>query len=149
MKQLADVNLVLALLVRQHQFHEAALSWWRAQPPGSVGLSRIVQLAVIRLLGTKAVMQDQAIPARIAHELIERLLEDERIAFWQEPATLDLRLRTLLRHSYPTPKFVTDAYLAAFAQAVNAAVATFDAGFRQFPGLEVALLRPATEAGER
>jgi predicted nucleic acid-binding protein len=52
MKQcLTDVNVLLALLLRQHEYHRTALKWFDILAAGEAGLCRIVQLALIRLLG--------------------------------------------------------------------------------------------------
>ena len=137
---LADVNVLLALLVRQHDHHELALRWFDRLVEGEAGLCRFVQLALIRLLGNRQVMGDDAIPPGAAWRLIEELLQDERVAFLAEPSTFDTTLPVLLNSPVPASKLVGDAYLAAFAIATARRMTTFDRGFRQFRGLEVELL---------
>jgi predicted nucleic acid-binding protein len=119
---LADVNVLLALLVRQHEHHKLALQWFDGLTTDEAGLCRFVQLALIRLLGNSHIMGDDAVPAGTAWRLIEELLQDERIAFLSEPAGLDRALPPLL-----TPgKSVSDVYVAAFATASARTVVTLD-----------------------
>jgi uncharacterized protein len=137
---LADVNVLLALLVRQHEHHKVALRWFEGLSADGAGLCRFVQLALIRLLGNSHIMGDDAVSAGTAWRLIEELLHDERITFIPEPAVLDATLPPLLNSPVPTVKLVADAYLAAFAIASARRMVTLDRGFRQFKGLDVDLL---------
>jgi uncharacterized protein len=137
---LVDVNVLLALVARQHVHHTAARKWFGALSAGEAGLCRVAQLALIRLLNNRPVMGDEAISAGVAWRLIEELLEDERLEYVPEPALLDSVLPTLFVPSMPAGKLITDAYLAAFAIASSRRLVTFDKGFRQFRGLELELL---------
>jgi uncharacterized protein len=119
---LADVNVLLALLVRQHEHHKRALQWFDGLAVDEAGLCRFVQLALIRLLGNSHIMGDDAVPAGTAWRLIEELLHDERIAFMPEPAGLDSTLPPLLAAGKP----VADVYVAAFATACARTVVTLD-----------------------
>jgi toxin-antitoxin system PIN domain toxin len=137
---LADVNVLLALLVRQHEHHEVALTWYEGLAAGEAGLCRFVQLALIRLLGNRTVMGDHAVSAATAWRLLEELLQDERLDFLTEPELLDSVLPTLFRFPVPTGKLIGDAYLAAFSIAGSRRLVTLDAAFGQFKGLEVQIL---------
>ena len=76
---LVDVNVVLALLVRQHVHHALARDWFADLGARQAGLCRLVQLALIRLLGNRTVMAGDAVSALAGWRLIEELLEDERL----------------------------------------------------------------------
>ena len=132
---LADVNVLLALLVRQHEHHKLALRWFDRLVADEAGLCRFVQLALIRLLGNRHVMGDDAVPAATAWRLVDELAQDERIAFVREPELLDSVLPTLLNSP------IGYAYLAAFSIAASRRIVTIDRGFRQFKGLDVDLLQ--------
>ncbi len=119
---LADVNVLLALLVRQHEHHNIALQWFDRLAADEAGLCRFVQLALIRLLGNSRIMGDDAVPSGTAWRLIGELLQDERIAFIPEPAGLDSTLPPLLAAG----KSMADAYVAAFATASARSVVTLD-----------------------
>ena len=113
---MADVNVLLALLVRHHDHHVVARKWFDGLEAGEAGLRRVVQLATIRLLGNSSIMADHAISAA-AWALLEELLLDERIDFAEEPPLFDSVFPGLLKYRGPTSKLVGDAYLAAFAMA--------------------------------
>src|SRR5262249_50880006 len=112
---LVDVNVWLALLVIQHEHHQLAREWFDTLAVEEAGLCRIVQLALIRLLGNGSIMGVHAISASAAWNLLEKLIEDERVDFIPESAGVDSILPTLFRYKGLTSKSVTDAYLAAFA----------------------------------
>jgi toxin-antitoxin system PIN domain toxin len=137
---LVDVNVMLALLVRQHEHHRLARKWFDTLEANEAGLCRLVHLALIRLLGNSAIMGDDALSASAAWLLVEELLLDERVDFLAEPSDLDSVMPTLLHYPIPTGKLVGDAYLAAFAMCEGRRVVTLDRGFRQFRGLSVELL---------
>ncbi len=138
MKQcLADINTLLPMLVLGHPHRKPALDWWSRQPAGRVGLCRFVQLGIVRLLTNPRIMSAKAISARAGWDLTAELLADERLVFWPEPDGFEHHYPKLLRYAVPTPGVVSDAYLAAFALARRAAIATFDRGFDQYEGLEV------------
>ena len=124
----------------RHSHREICLEWYETLERDQMGLCRVVQLAVMRLLGTKAVMGADAIPASEALRAVEELLEDERGDFVVEPEGLDIEFRRLLRRQHPTPKMINDAYLAAFAIASGRRLVTRDRGFLEFRGLDVELL---------
>jgi len=137
---LADVNVLLALLVRQHEHHRLALRWFDRLAANEAALCRFVQLALIRLLGNRHIMGDDAVPAATAWRLIDELAQDERIIFVAEPDLLDSYFPALLNSPVAAGKLVGDAYLAAFSMATSRRMITFDRGFRQFKGLEVEVL---------
>ncbi len=137
---LADINVLLALLVRDHDHKKAAQSWFDGLSTDEAGLCRHVQLGLIRLLGNRHVMREFVLPAATAWRLLEELLEDDRISFVREPEHLDPVMSGLCNLPVPAEKLVSDAYLAAFAIASSRRMVTFDSGFRQFKGLEVEIL---------
>lgn len=142
---LGDVNVWFALLVRQHEHHSAALAWFDRLAPSQAGLCRFGQLALIRLLANRTILGQYAVSAAGAWQLIATLLEDERVEFVSEPADLDSILPALLKYPVPTPKLVSDAYLAAFAIGGARTLVTFDRGFRQYRNLDVHVLSRRAE----
>ena len=138
-KLLADVNIWVALLAEDHAFHAPARAWYRDLDAGQAGFCRLVQLSVVRLLGSSKVV-GSPIPASVAWRATEALLEDQRVEFVPEPADLGQVISTLFRYRVPTPQLVTDAYLAAFAISAGRRFVTWDNGFGQFQGLDVQIL---------
>lgn len=138
---LVDVNVCFAILVAQHQHRKPAMAWYDSCPANHAVLCRHVQLAIIRLLGNRNLLQEHAVPALAAWNITQELALDERIHFGEEPQGFETVFPTMLRYPTPAPKLVGDAYLAAFAIAGGLGIVTFDRGFQQFPGLDVTLLR--------
>ena len=139
---LADTNVWLALLVKEHVHHARALTWFESAAAGKAGLCRVVQLSLIRLLGTPAVMASGTLSSAAAWTSVQELLADERVEFLAEPTEIGSILGGLWRYGAPTRNLVMDAYLAAFAISANRALLTNDKGFRQFRGLHLAFLQP-------
>lgn len=137
---LVDVNIWLALLAPRHVHHHVAKRWFESLQAEEAGLCRVVQLALIRLLGNHAILGETTLSAGDAWKTISHLLADERVTFVAEPSGIDSLLPELFRYPVPTGKLVVDAYLAAFAIAASRKMVTADRGFQQFRGLEVELL---------
>src|SRR5438552_2063173 len=95
---LVDVNVVLALLVRQHVHHALARDWFASLGAREAGLCRLVQLALVRLLGNRSIMSNDAVSALVGWRLIEDLVQDERIEFLAEPPRIDSVLPSFLDH---------------------------------------------------
>lgn len=137
---LIDANVLLALLSRDHAHHEFARSWYRGLGDGEFGLCRLVQLTVVRLLATKRVMGEAVMPVSAGWRVLGELAEDSRVVFVGEDVETERLLPAMWRYAQPTPQLVNDGYLAALALSAGRRLVTFDAGFREFPGLGVTVL---------
>jgi uncharacterized protein len=137
---LADVNVWLALLVKEHTHHASAYAWFETLGPSQGGMCRVIQLALLRLLCNRSIMAAGALTAAEAWNSVVELLQDERVKFYAEPQGLDSLLPGMLGRLVPAPNLITDAYLAAFAMASNLRLTTFDRGFQHFRGLRVTFL---------
>ena len=60
----------------------------------------------------------------------DRWLEDARVHFVEEPPDIEPRFRARTRSRQAAPKAWADAYLAAFAEASQLTLVTFDQAFR-------------------
>jgi toxin-antitoxin system PIN domain toxin len=143
--QLCDSNIWLALALSRHVHHAAARDWLETiHQPASVLFCRATQQAFLRLLTNTAVLAAYGNPPLTNQEAwsaYEALLVDDRIFFRaEEPAGLDLHWRRFAVRDTASPKLWMDAYLAAFAHGGGFQMVTTDAGFRQFPGLDLLLL---------
>ncbi len=138
---LVDINVLLALLAGNHSHHASARKWFADCGESEIGICRYVQIGVIRLLGSPAVMHENAISGlaafRIVHELIEL---DERVEFVGDHKDVDLFFPQCLTQPSPASKVVNDAYLAAFALAAKRRLVTFDGGFKNYKNLDLSLL---------
>lgn len=136
MDALADVNWTFALVNVRHGFHRKACRWLDSQEPGfRVGICRIVQMALIRLLSNAAAMDGDPLTLPAAWKVYADLIADPAFCFFPEPAGFQTEWILLCQPYGPAPKVVNDAYLAALSKTAEIPLLTFDKDFRQFPGL--------------
>jgi uncharacterized protein len=73
---------------------------------------------------------DDVLHPPAAWAVYDRWLEDDRVNFIEEPPGLERRFRALTRLRQAAPRTWADAYLAAFADASQVTLVTFDRAFR-------------------
>lgn len=140
MRYLADVNVLLALLHARHEHHRLIVPWLEAHAgQGAIGMCRVVQMALLRLLTARRVMAEEVMPPRAVWQVLDQLAEDGRFLFLDEPEELTPTWR-LLCHQLRAEVAGTDVYLAALARASGRMMLTFDRGFERFRSVDVALL---------
>lgn len=145
MRSIADVNVFLALMIRPHPAHGAAIDWFEAQPQGSIGWCLPIKLGVLRLLCNPRVMGDDTLAPTRALDVWGRLAANRRLTEVDRlPADHDARLRQLIAGRSPSPNLWTDAWLAALAICLSCEMVTFDRGFRTFEALDLRLLEATT-----
>ena len=137
---LLDVNVWLALVFDSHQHHKLAAGWFCTVQDDTCCFCRVTQLGFLRLATTPQVMADRALPLREAWLAYEGLYHDPRVVFAQEPDELEQLWRRYTQHNTFSPKVWNDAYLAAFAQAADFELVTFDRGLAQYQGLRPTIL---------
>jgi len=125
-----DTNVWLALVWGRHSQSDLARAWFERREDEQFLFCRFTQLALLRLLTTKAVMGKDVKSMTAAWELYDRCCADDRIAFLAEPGGLEPRLRELAKGRQASPKIWADAYLAAFAAAAGLKLVTFDRALR-------------------
>lgn len=128
-----DTNVWLALVWGRHSHAEIAREWFERSEDEQFFFCRFTQLALLRLLTTKAVMGRDIRTMSSAWDLYDQCCADERIAFLAEPPSLDPKLRIFARSRQASPKLWADAYLAAFASVAGLRLVTFDKAFRSKP----------------
>ncbi len=136
---LADTNVWLALTLSSHRHHPACLAWIDGvDAVGGIVMPRQVQLSVLRLLTTAAVLAPHHRPPLTnaeAWEVLDAITADERVILEVSEPALDESWRRLSRRPAASPKLWMDAYLAAYAMSSHRTLITLDAAFAQFPGL--------------
>jgi len=134
---LVDANLLVYAHVRAGPHHSAARRWLDDQLAGTarVGLPWAVTLAFIRLVTNPRIY---AAPSTIerAWAQVARWL-DAPVAWIPEPTTRHrAHLADVLAVGGLRADDVPDAHLAALCREHGLRLATTDAGFARFPGLE-------------
>ncbi len=142
---LCDSNVWLALALSKHVHHTAARDWLEGTAGrASVLFCRATQTTFLRLLTHSSVLAPYGNPPltnRQAWDAYRSLIADDRIAFRaEEPAGLEAQWARFALRDTASPKLWMDAYLAAFAFAGGFRMVTSDAAFKQFRGLDLALI---------
>ncbi len=141
MRYIADVNVLLPVLTEGHAHREPALDWWESCDDGDVGLCLPVRMALLRLLTNARVMGSGTLRPEQAWEAVAQLIDDPRVVLVEQaPQTHGEHWEANIAGREPSPNLWTDAWLAAFAQATDCEMATFDRDFRSFSGLKLRLL---------
>ena len=133
-----DVNVLLHLSNRASSSHEMARAWYadatrHGEPiviPESVAVG-FVRLATSRRVLAQPLTPDQAL------EFLDTMLESPRITMFAAKASSYSTFRTTVTTLGLRGNDVTDAWIAAVARDLSAAVVTFDRGFLRYPGLRV------------
>lgn len=141
MSYLADVNVLLALSYGRHGGHRAAFDWLTGvDSRAAVGICRVTQLGLCRLLSNARVMGEDALDPEAAWVMGQGLLGDDRFVFLTEGVGLEEWMEEFMRGRRTSQSLWTDAYLAALAKSRGWTLVTFDRGFGQFRGLEWVML---------
>jgi len=97
-------------------------------------------MAFLRLATNPKVLPDDVLTMAEAWRVYDALAADERVVFAEEPPIVDSAWRKLTQHETFSPNVWTDAYLAAFAQAADLEIVTFDKQFARYQGLRRTIL---------
>lgn len=137
---LVDVGVWLGAAWGRHAHHHAAADWLDHQEDDLV-LCRVTQMSLLRLLSNPAVMGRDVVSRGDAWRVIDQLRADERVLWAEEPAQLETAWRAISARDESSHKLWTDDYLAAFAQAASATLATLDRKLRnRYPSIQVETL---------
>ena len=140
MTSLPDVNVLLALAAAGHTHHTIARDWFVAREADSVGICRVTQMGLLRLLTNPKVLPYGPYSIRRARDVSNELLADKRVFFEHEPPELEAVWTGMMNHPTAGHSSWTDAYIAAFARRCDYEMVTFDRGFRRWNELTLTLL---------
>jgi len=86
----------------------------------------MTQVGFLRLMTTAAAMDGKPLTLAEAWRVHDRMFEDDRVAFVQEPAEVNTRFREHAFGRTALPRLWADAWLLAFAHAAEGRLITFD-----------------------
>jgi toxin-antitoxin system PIN domain toxin len=134
---LLDVNVLVALLVQEHQHHAAAINWFSNAAAGGWATCTVTELGVIRvcaqLPGTKWS------PEATADRLLMMIVTNREYVWW--PSSVSPAVLPEVR-SAETGKQVTDRYLLGLARRNGGQLVTFDRALAVAGGDSVICLLP-------
>ncbi|MDX2065224.1 MAG: hypothetical protein SFX74_05725 [Fimbriimonadaceae bacterium] len=146
---LLDVNVVLALMWNAHQHHFRVREWVANLSDSTpLGINRIIELGVIRLLTSPRVMGPDVLDSTHVYPMFDQLAQALRISFVAEPGGLDRAMRTVTLRLQRGAIVDADAYLVAFAETAHIKLVTLDKGLVRFRSDAVLLLTEAGVSGE-
>jgi len=120
---LLDVNVLVALLVPEHQHHAIAVNWFANEAASGWATCTVTELGVIRvcaqLPGTRWS------PEATADRLLMMIVTNREHVWW--PGSISPAVLPEVR-SADTGKQVTDRYLLALARRNRGRLVTFDRG---------------------
>jgi uncharacterized protein len=139
---LLDVGVWLAAVWGRHMHHPVTAEWFGSQAD-ELAFCRVTQMSLLRLMTNPAIMGDDAVDRSQAWRIFDQLRADERVLMADEPDELDAVWRAISAHDDKNHKLWTDDYLAAFAQASDATLATLDGKLSsRYPSVRVKPLLP-------
>lgn len=98
-------------------------------------------MSLLRLMSNPALMGDDVVSRGAAWRVIDQLRADERVLWAEEPVQLEGVWRAMSAREENSHKLWTDDYVAAFAQAADATLATLDRKLRdRYPSVQVETL---------
>ena len=143
---LPDVNVWIALTIGEHIHHAAAARWFKSAANDAIAFCRVTQMSFLRLLTNNRVMAGDVLTAAQAWEMLERFRRDDRVTFLPEPLDIEGRWRKPAAPHKIGANFWTDTYLAAFSEAAECTLITFDRRFKKHKRLRLEILSPASRA---
>jgi len=123
--KIPDVNVWLAASWSRHSSHGAAREWMEDEQE-DLAFCRVSQMAFLRLLTNPAIIREDALTRRRAWEVFDALIADPRIRMLAEPQGLEPLWVAFSKRDDRSHLLWADDYLAAFAQASDAELVTFD-----------------------
>ena len=134
---LVDVGVWLAATWGRHARHHIARQWFDEQSDDLI-LCRVTQMSLLRLISNPAIMGEDVVTRSEAWRIIDQLWSDNRVLWAEEPDHLDAVFRAISAQNNNSHKVWTDDYLAAFAQAGGASLATLDTKLKgRYPSVQV------------
>jgi uncharacterized protein len=134
---LVDVGVWLAAIWGRHARHCIARQWFDGQSDDLI-LCRVTQMSVLRLVSNPAIMGEDVVTRSEAWRIIDQLWSDNRVLWAEEPDHLEAVFRAVSARNDTSHKLWTDDYLAAFAQASGASLATLDTKLKgRYPSVQV------------
>jgi uncharacterized protein len=134
---LVDVGVWLAATWGRHVNHSVAKQWFDEQSDDLL-LCRVTQMSLLRLISNPAIMGDDVITRSEAWRVFDHFWSDSRVLWADEPDHLEAVFRAISARRDNSHKLWTDDYLAAFAQASGAVLATLDTKLKdRYPSVQI------------
>lgn len=123
MRALLDVNVLLALMDRDHIHHQAALKWWRSDRDHGWASSPLTQNGFVRISCQRS-FPGRPMVAQAIEQLRLQIAESDH-QFWPDDISISDNVR-FEQGRMLGPNQITDVYLLALAVKNGGRLVTFD-----------------------
>ena len=138
---LPDVNVWLALTFAAGTFITVPLNFGLTVLSGEIScFCRSTQMGFLRLATNATDFGPDALTLSEAWQAYDTLQSDALVSFSGEPPGIEPIWRHYTERRMFSPKVWNDAYLAAFAEAANLEIVTFDHGISQYQNVRSKIL---------
>ena len=126
MRALLDANVLIAFLDTEHNFHERAFDWFKANEHLGWATCPITENAVLRILTNPSYSKIKRFQLSDLSTMLRNNMRSTDHEFWPDDISL-LDDNVVLAKNILGHKQLTDVYLLALAVKHNGRLVTFDA----------------------
>lgn len=125
MVALLDINVIIALLDADHDFHQRAHGWWEENAENGWASCPITENGVVRILSHPQYNPHRKLTAARVIGLLQTFAHGTNHQFWPDSLSL-LNSDVFQSSKILGPKQISHLYLLALAVAHEAVLVTFD-----------------------
>jgi len=125
MRSLLDINVVIALIDPDHDFHTRAHDWWRENQSGGWASCPLTENGVIRIVSNPACNPRRSLSPKSVTELLRAFVRGTDHEFWPDAVSF-LDSAVMDSEQVLGPRQITDLYLLALATSRGERFVTFD-----------------------
>lgn len=125
MRSLLDINVVIALLDPDHDFHHRAHDWWGENRHDGWASCPLTENGIIRIVSNPAYNPRRSLAPSTVAELLRTFAGRTDHEFWPDSVSF-LDTAVIDTEKVLGPRQITDLYLLALAASRGARLVTFD-----------------------
>ncbi len=125
MRSLLDINVVIALIDADHDFHHRAHEWWREHHHDGWASCPLTQNGTVRIMSNPAYNPRRSLAPATVAELLRTFADRTNHEFWPDSVSF-LDRAVIDSEKVLGPRQITDLYLLALAVSRGGRLVTFD-----------------------
>ena len=125
MRSLLDINVVIALVDSDHDFHHRAHEWWRENYHDGWASCPLTENGIVRIMSNPAYNQQRSLAPTTVAELLRTFAGRTNHEFWPDSVSF-LDSAVIDTEKVFGPRQITDLYLLALAASREGRLVTFD-----------------------
>jgi toxin-antitoxin system PIN domain toxin len=128
-RNLLDVNILIALLDSDHIFHKQVFTWWDRERQNGWASCPITENGAVRIMSNAKYRPQKPLTPADVIAMLDALIERTDHQFWSDD--FSLRDRSVIDQTFLTSAHqLTDIYLLALAAKRGGRLATLDVGIK-------------------